>query len=73
MTWRDKTVTFGELARLAREEVVPNPMGPFDEGVNTGIESLVRAIGSESNMDDGDQVEMMGEARGEAILNRLTA
>lgn len=69
MTWRDKTVTFGELARLAREEMVPAPSDGFErtvfeEGVNTGIESLVRAIGSESGMDDGDQVEMMGEARG---------
>lgn len=63
--WRDKTVTLGELARLAREERIPTPEGHFEEGVNTGIESVVRVIGSPLLLDDGDQTALAREARGE--------
>lgn len=62
--WRDKTIPLGELARLAREELVANPMGPFDEGVNTGIESVIRSVGTNSGLSDEEQGELRREAGG---------
>jgi hypothetical protein len=64
LDWKEKTITYEELAQILREERVPETDDGYSGGHNNGINLVMFRFGV-LLPDDEQEAEFYGEAQGE--------
>lgn len=62
MSWQDKTITLGELARLIREERMPENLPGYPGSFNNGLDCIAIQIASNVGLSDDDSLAFTDDA-----------